>query len=157
MTDWSTAEIPPLNGRTAVITGATGGLGYETALALAGAGAVVVLTGRSEAKGRLALQAIRDRFPNASISYENLDLAKLASVADFAARFAAGHTSLDLLINNAGVMALPERQRTAVLMHKYEGLDYRQIGEVLKLSESATKSLLFRAYQTLRERLKEFV
>jgi RNA polymerase sigma-70 factor (ECF subfamily) len=55
------------------------------------------------------------------------------------------------------VMALPERQRTAVLMHKYEGMDYRQIGDVLKLSESATKSLLFRAYQTLREKLKEFV
>jgi RNA polymerase sigma-70 factor, ECF subfamily len=55
------------------------------------------------------------------------------------------------------VLALPERQRTAVLMHKYEGLDYKQIGEVLKLSESATKSLLFRAYQTLRERLKDFV
>jgi len=55
------------------------------------------------------------------------------------------------------VMALPERQRMAVLMHKYQGMDYKQIGEVLKLSESATKSLLFRAYQTLRERLKEFV
>jgi RNA polymerase sigma-70 factor, ECF subfamily len=55
------------------------------------------------------------------------------------------------------VMALPERQRMAVLMHKYQGMDYRQIGEVLKLSESATKSLLFRAYQTLRERLKDFV
>jgi RNA polymerase sigma-70 factor, ECF subfamily len=55
------------------------------------------------------------------------------------------------------VLALPERQRSAVLMHKYQGLDYKQIGEVLKLSESATKSLLFRAYQTLRERLKEFV
>ena len=55
------------------------------------------------------------------------------------------------------VMALPERQKTAVLMHKYEGLDYKQIGEVLKLSESATKSLLFRAYQTLREKLKGFV
>ncbi len=55
------------------------------------------------------------------------------------------------------VMALPERQRTAVLMHKYQGMDYRQIGEVLKLSESATKSLLFRAYQTLREKLKEFL
>ena len=55
------------------------------------------------------------------------------------------------------VMTLPERQRTAVLMHKYQGLDYKQIGEVLKLSESATKSLLFRAYQTLRERLKDFV
>jgi RNA polymerase sigma-70 factor (ECF subfamily) len=55
------------------------------------------------------------------------------------------------------VMALPERQRMAVLMHKYEGMDYKQIGDVLKLSESATKSLLFRAYQTLRERLKAFV
>ena len=57
----------------------------------------------------------------------------------------------------AQVKALPERQRMAVLMHKYQEMDYRQIGEVLKLSESATKSLLFRAYQTLRERLKEFV
>ncbi|MGD0941319.1 MAG: sigma-70 family RNA polymerase sigma factor [Terracidiphilus sp.] len=57
----------------------------------------------------------------------------------------------------AHVMALPERQRMAVLMHKYQGMDYREIGEVLKLSESATKSLLFRAYQTLREKLKDFV
>jgi RNA polymerase sigma-70 factor (ECF subfamily) len=57
----------------------------------------------------------------------------------------------------AHVMALPERQRMAVLMHKYQGMDYKQIGEVLKLSESATKSLLFRAYQTLRDKLKDFV
>lgn len=55
------------------------------------------------------------------------------------------------------VMALPERQRMAVLMHKYQEMDYKQIGEVLKLSESATKSLLFRAYETLRDRLKDFV
>jgi RNA polymerase sigma-70 factor (ECF subfamily) len=55
------------------------------------------------------------------------------------------------------VMALPERQRMAVVMHKYQGMDYREIGEVLKLSESATKSLLFRAYQTLRDTLKDFV
>ncbi len=55
------------------------------------------------------------------------------------------------------VMELPERQRNAVLMHKYQGMDYKQIGEVLKLSESATKSLLFRAYQTLRVKLKDFV
>jgi len=77
MTDWTTADIPPLQGKTAVITGATGGLGYETALALAGAGATVVLTGRNEAKGRHALQAIRSQFPNADIAYENLDLANL--------------------------------------------------------------------------------
>jgi RNA polymerase sigma-70 factor (ECF subfamily) len=55
------------------------------------------------------------------------------------------------------VQKLPERQRLAVLMHKYQGMDYRQIAEVLKLSESATKSLLFRAYETLREKLKDFV
>ena len=55
------------------------------------------------------------------------------------------------------VMALPERQKAAVLMHKYEGLDYKEIGDVLKLSESATKSLLFRAYQTLRDKLKDFL
>jgi len=55
------------------------------------------------------------------------------------------------------VQALPERQRTAVIMHKYQQMDYRQIADVLKLSESATKSLLFRAYETLRGQLKEFV
>src|SRR5260370_21250856 len=113
MTDWTTADIPPQNGKTAVITGATGGLGYETALALAGGGAQVVLTGRNDAKGRDALQTIRARVANARIVYENLDLASLASVADFAKRFASAHTSLDLLINNAGVMALPQRQGAA--------------------------------------------
>jgi RNA polymerase sigma-70 factor (ECF subfamily) len=55
------------------------------------------------------------------------------------------------------VQALPERQRIAVVMHKYQQMEYRQIGDVLRLSESATKSLLFRAYETLREQLKEFV
>ena len=55
------------------------------------------------------------------------------------------------------VQALPERQKLAVMMHKYEQMDYKQIGEVLKLSESATKSLLFRAYETLRTELKEFL
>jgi RNA polymerase sigma-70 factor (ECF subfamily) len=55
------------------------------------------------------------------------------------------------------VNALPERQRVAVIMHKYQQMDYREIAGVLKLSESATKSLLFRAYETLREQLKEFV
>jgi RNA polymerase sigma-70 factor, ECF subfamily len=55
------------------------------------------------------------------------------------------------------VNALPERQRVAVIMHKYQHMDYRQIAGVLKLSESATKSLLYRAYETLREQLKEFV
>jgi RNA polymerase sigma-70 factor (ECF subfamily) len=55
------------------------------------------------------------------------------------------------------VEALPERQRLAVIMHKYQQMDYKQISEVLKLSESATKSLLFRAYETLRDQLREFI
>jgi RNA polymerase sigma-70 factor (ECF subfamily) len=55
------------------------------------------------------------------------------------------------------VQALPERQRLAVVMHKYQGMDYRQIADVLHLSESATKSLLFRAYESLREKLKDFI
>jgi RNA polymerase sigma-70 factor (ECF subfamily) len=55
------------------------------------------------------------------------------------------------------VEALPERQKLAVMMHKYQQMDYKQIAEVLKLSESATKSLLFRAYESLREQLREFL
>ena len=124
MTDWTTADIPSLNGKTAVITGATGGLGYETALALAGAGASVVLTGRNGAKGRHALQTIRSQFPNAEIAYENLDLANLASVSDFATRYAAAHASLDLLVNNAGVMALPKRQVTSDGFEMQLGTNY---------------------------------
>jgi len=124
MTDWSTADIPPLNGRTAVITGATGGLGYETALALAGAGANVVLTGRNDAKGRHALQNIRRQFPDAAIAYDTLDLANLASVAEFAKRYAAAHASLDLLVNNAGVMALPQRQVTSDGFEMQLGTNY---------------------------------
>ena len=124
MTDWTTADIPPLSGKTAVITGATGGLGYETALALAGAGAVVVLTGRNDAKGRNAIQSIRAQFPDAKVSYEALDLASLASVAEFVARFVAAYPALDLLINNAGVMALPQRQTTVDGFEMQFGTNY---------------------------------
>lgn len=108
----SQGEIPPQLGRTAVVTGATGGLGYETALALARAGAEVILTGRDDRKGRAAIEKIGRECSGTRIVFESLDLASLASVADFAERMAA-RPSLDLLINNAGVMALPRRQITA--------------------------------------------
>ena len=106
------SEIPSQLGRTAVVTGATGGLGYETALALAKAGSEVILTGRDDQKGRLAIEKIGHEVTGARISYEHLDLASLASIADFVQRMHA-RQSLDLLINNAGVMALPRRQTTA--------------------------------------------
>src|SRR5260221_3648030 len=105
-------KIPSQSGRTAVVTGATSGLGYETALALAKAGAEVILTGRDDRKGQSAIEKIRREATDARVSYQHLDLASLASVADFAQRMDA-RQSVDLLINNAGVMALPRRQTTA--------------------------------------------
>ncbi len=124
MTNWTIANIPPQAGKLAMVTGATGGLGYQTAMRLAQAGAEVVLTGRNEAKGREAVSKIRNQFPDAEIRFEALDLANLASVADFARRFAIAHSSLDLLINNAGVMALPTRQTTADGFEMQFGTNY---------------------------------
>jgi NAD(P)-dependent dehydrogenase (short-subunit alcohol dehydrogenase family) len=117
------AEIPSQLGRLAVVTGATGGLGYETALALAKAGAEVVLTGRDNRKGVSAIEKISHEAPDAKIAYQHLDLASLASVADFAQRMHS-RESLDLLINNAGVMALPRRQTTADGFEMQFGTNY---------------------------------
>jgi NAD(P)-dependent dehydrogenase (short-subunit alcohol dehydrogenase family) len=105
-------HIPSQLGKTVVITGATGGLGYETALALAKAGAEVVLTGRDDRKGQLAIEKISREASGARIVFESLDPARLQSIADFAQRMRS-RQSLDLLINNAGVMAQPRRQVTA--------------------------------------------
>src|ERR1700682_5055264 len=105
MTSWTIADIPPQSGKLAVITGSTGGLGFETALALAQTGAEVVLTGRNDAKGHAAIAKIHSRFPGAKISYENLDLASLASVAAFAQRFdvvAAGKIARQQITGAAG-------------------------------------------------------
>src|SRR6266436_4113559 len=117
------AEIPSQVGRTAVVTGATGGLGYETTLALAKAGSDVILTGRDDRKGRSAIEKISREVAGAKVSYQHLDLASLASVADFAQRMHA-RLSLYLLINNAGVMALPRRQTTADGFEMQFGTNY---------------------------------
>jgi NAD(P)-dependent dehydrogenase (short-subunit alcohol dehydrogenase family) len=117
------AEIPSQLGKTAVVTGATGGLGYETVLALAKAGAEVILTGRDDQKGRSAIEKISREVIGAKISYEHLDLASLASITDFAQRMHV-RQSLELLINNAGVMALPRRQTTADGFEMQFGTNY---------------------------------
>jgi NAD(P)-dependent dehydrogenase (short-subunit alcohol dehydrogenase family) len=112
MPAWTTTDIPSQDGRLAIVTG-PGGLGYETALALARAGAQVILAGRSEAKGQAATDTIRSLVPRANVIFEPLDLASLASVADFATRVAGRAAAVDLLVNNAGVMAPPARRVTA--------------------------------------------
>jgi hypothetical protein len=111
MTDkWTIENIPDQSGRIAIVTGANSGVGLEAAKALAGYGAHVVLTARSEAKGQHALEAIRADHPNASLEVLILDLADLHSIWEFSESFQQKHQQLDLLINNAGVMAIPYRQ-----------------------------------------------
>jgi NAD(P)-dependent dehydrogenase (short-subunit alcohol dehydrogenase family) len=112
MNPWSVADIPPQRGKLAVVTGATGGLGYETALALGSAGAEVLVTGRNAEKGRMAIDRIHRAHPSANVRFEMLDLASLASIRAFAAKMVANGRPLDLLINNAGVMDLPTRRLT---------------------------------------------
>jgi NAD(P)-dependent dehydrogenase (short-subunit alcohol dehydrogenase family) len=112
MTDWTLADVPLQAGRSVVVTG-TGGLGYETALALAGAGANVILAGRDAAKGAESVARVKGAHPAATIAFEALDLASLASVKDFAGRLIARGGGLDLRINNAGVMMPPTRRLTA--------------------------------------------
>ena len=107
---WTAADMPDQVGRTAVVTGANSGLGLAAARALAAAGAEVVLACRNLDKGEAAMAAIRAELPAASVDLEELDLSSLASVREFAARFGAERAGLDLLINNAGVMAPPRRQ-----------------------------------------------
>ncbi|RZJ77284.1 MAG: SDR family NAD(P)-dependent oxidoreductase, partial [Brevundimonas sp.] len=93
---WTTDDIPDLTGKLAVVTGATGGLGLETALVLAGKGAEVVLAGRNPAKGADALARIRAAFPKARIRFEPVDLSRLAEVAAFADRLLAAGRPIDI-------------------------------------------------------------
>ena len=104
---WTAADIPDQSGRIAVVTGANSGLGRVTATELARAHATVVIAARNTTKADEAAAAIRAEIPGAQVEVEQLDLADLHSVRDFAARFAGER--LDVLINNAGVMAPPRR------------------------------------------------
>ncbi|WP_210494949.1 oxidoreductase [Patulibacter sp. SYSU D01012] len=106
---WSTDDIPAQTGRRAVVTGANSGLGKRTALELARKGAAVVLACRDVGKGQAAAAEIRRAAPDADVTVEELDLASLASVRAFADRQDAAGPPLDLLVNNAGVMATPPR------------------------------------------------
>jgi NAD(P)-dependent dehydrogenase (short-subunit alcohol dehydrogenase family) len=123
MRKWTAADIPAQDGRIAVVTG-TGGLGYETALALARAGTDTIIAGRNVQKGAEAAARIRAEIPSARVRFELLDLASLTSVAAFADRLAGGEQKLDLLINNAGVMVPPKREETKDGLELQFGTNY---------------------------------
>lgn len=112
MKKWTTADMPSLKGKNVIVTGGAGGLGFEDALALAKAGAKVIIAGRDATKAEAALTKIRSQVPDADVSFELVDLADLTSVAAFGERISAQLDTLDMLINNAGVMTPPKRLET---------------------------------------------
>jgi len=108
--DWTEGDIGDQTGRTILITGANSGIGYEAARALAQHGAHVVLACRTREKADDAVARIDSSNPSGSTEILEMDLADLDSVADAASRFASGHERLDVLVNNAGLMATPQQQ-----------------------------------------------
>jgi NAD(P)-dependent dehydrogenase (short-subunit alcohol dehydrogenase family) len=104
---WSPDAAPSQVGKTFIVTGANAGIGLETATVLAGKGADVIMACRSPGKAAQAVERIRERYPNAKVSAATLDLANLASVREFSQAFSKEHRSLDVLVNNAGVMTPP--------------------------------------------------
>lgn len=109
MSDWTTADMPRQDGVIAAVTGANSGIGFVAARELARAGATTVLAVRNLDKGSEAAEKIRADVPDADVTVRRLDLADLSSVRGFADELAASHDGLDLLVNNAGVMAIPQR------------------------------------------------
>jgi NAD(P)-dependent dehydrogenase (short-subunit alcohol dehydrogenase family) len=107
---WTVDDIPDQTGRVAVVTGANGGLGLVTTRALAAKGAEVIMAARHPARTERAVEEIRAAVPGARLDVVPLDLASLQSVRACAERIASGRRSIDLLVNNAGVMAIPRAE-----------------------------------------------
>jgi len=107
---WNTSSIPNLSGKVAVVTGANGGLGFESAKALAGAGAHVVMAARNQEKANAAHDEILAAHPEASLEIVELDLGSFERAKTAAQKISANHPKVDILINNAGLMAMPERR-----------------------------------------------
>ena len=113
MAGWTADDIPDEPGKTVLVTGGNSGLGYEAVLQLARKGARVLLAARDRGRGTAALERLGAEAPGNQAELAQIDLADLTSVERFAAGFLAGGEGLDLLINNAGVMAIPHRETTA--------------------------------------------
>lgn len=111
--DWAATDMPSLAGRTVLITGGTSGMGYEDALAMARAGADVVIAARNPERGQATIARIQQVVPSASVTFESVDLADLGSVRDLATRLQNRLPKLDVLINNAAIMAPPTRGESA--------------------------------------------
>ncbi|WP_372617147.1 SDR family oxidoreductase [Falsiroseomonas sp.] len=124
MAGWTARDIPPQRGRVALVTGATGGIGFEVARALAAAGAEVLFAVRDRGKAEAAMACVAGETPGARLGFVPLDLGELRSVRGCAEEVAARHPALHLLVNNAGVMALPTRRLTADGFERQLGVNF---------------------------------
>src|SRR3546814_1607887 len=111
--DWSLDDMPAQTDRIVLVTGGTSGMGYEDALALSRAGAEAFIAARNAERGQATIERIREQVPDARVPLEAVDLAKLASVRSLAERLQERLPRLDVLINNAAIMAPPERGTSA--------------------------------------------
>ncbi|GJE47770.1 hypothetical protein GOFOIKOB_0795 [Methylobacterium tardum] len=123
-TRWTTRSMPSQAGRCAVVTGATSGIGYEAALALAGAGAEIILAARDAAKSERAMASIRRRHPGARLAFQPLDTARLASVRAFGERWQSEGRPIDILLLNAGIATVPNREATEDGFERQLGTNY---------------------------------
>jgi NAD(P)-dependent dehydrogenase (short-subunit alcohol dehydrogenase family) len=111
--DWSVAEMPSQKGRIFLVTGGTSGMGFEDAKALTAAGAQVVIAARNAQRGQEAIERIKQEVPNAQVQFESVDLSDLSSVRALGKRLGSTLPRLDVLINNAAIMAPPQRGTSA--------------------------------------------
>ena len=124
MSNWTAKDIPSQAGRLAIVTGANSGIGFETALELARAGAAVIVASRSEPKGSAAVARVKAAVPGADVRFEALDLASLVAIAGFSERILNAGRPVDILVNNAGVMMPPQRRLTADGFEMQLGTNY---------------------------------
>lgn len=108
--NWSVENMPDLSGKTVIVTGANSGIGFEIARALVYKQAATILACRNKEKGETAVHHINQEYPEAKLKFTQLDLSSLVSVRRFAEEFSSRHERLDILINNAGIMAVPFRK-----------------------------------------------
>ena len=138
---WTSDNIPSLRGKTVIVTG-TGGIGFETILMLASAGAKVIMAGRNATKGAKSISDIKSRFPEVDIEFEQLDLADLSSIQKFSERMLKQLDQLDILVNNAAVMNPPHRQLTKDGFELQFGTNYlgpfALTGQLLPLLKSSS-------------------
>ncbi|MFY4812810.1 oxidoreductase [Haloarcula sp. AONF1] len=140
MTGWTIEDMPPLTDRTVVVTGANSGLGLEGSKAFARRGATVVMACRSVERGESAAAEIREAVPNATLDVRECDLADLSNIASFADSLRGDYDAVDILCNNAGVMAIP-RSETADGFETQFGVNhlghFALTGHLLDLLEAA--------------------